>query len=223
MAERNEDDVTTAEYDSVSEEIISREERRRHSDIRDISPSDDPLDDGSLLPEDQTLITPEDRVRELRAASMAGTDQLAEGKRRDMPSMVVDAAALATNEEPESPKITRASVETMQIELDRAGNLKGVAPIGTRRAPRWRGPAALGAAVCLLAGVVGWRVARSIFVADDEQTAREYAQREDGAHGFYFNVMRSKLTNAWMDSRLGTVSTARNLKTISKLLELAGD
>ena len=36
-------------------------------------------------------------------------------------------------------------------------------------------------------------------------------------------VARTKLTNAWMDSRLGTVSTARNLKTISKLLELAGD
>jgi len=39
----------------------------------------------------------------------------------------------------------------------------------------------------------GWRVARSIFVADDEDTAREYAHREDGAHGFYFNVMRTKL------------------------------
>jgi alkanesulfonate monooxygenase SsuD/methylene tetrahydromethanopterin reductase-like flavin-dependent oxidoreductase (luciferase family) len=39
----------------------------------------------------------------------------------------------------------------------------------------------------------GWRVARSIFVADDEATARDYAYREDGAHGFYFNVMRTKL------------------------------
>lgn len=39
----------------------------------------------------------------------------------------------------------------------------------------------------------GWRVARSIFVADDEDTAREYAHREEGAHGFYFNVMRTKL------------------------------
>ena len=39
----------------------------------------------------------------------------------------------------------------------------------------------------------GWRVARSIFVADDEATARAYAHREDGAHGFYFNVMRTKL------------------------------
>ena len=39
----------------------------------------------------------------------------------------------------------------------------------------------------------GWRVARSIFVADDEATARRYAYSEDGAHGFYFHVMRTKL------------------------------
>lgn len=39
----------------------------------------------------------------------------------------------------------------------------------------------------------GWRVARSIFVADDEATARRYAYREDGVHGFYFHVMRTKL------------------------------
>ena len=42
----------------------------------------------------------------------------------------------------------------------------------------------------------GWRVARSIFVADDETTARRYAHREDGAHGFYFHVMRTKLAKA---------------------------
>jgi alkanesulfonate monooxygenase SsuD/methylene tetrahydromethanopterin reductase-like flavin-dependent oxidoreductase (luciferase family) len=39
-------------------------------------------------------------------------------------------------------------------------------------------------------------VARSIFVADDEATARRYAHREDGAHGFYFHVMRTKLAKA---------------------------
>lgn len=39
----------------------------------------------------------------------------------------------------------------------------------------------------------GWRVARSIFVADDEATARRYAHRDDGAHGFYFHVMRTKV------------------------------
>jgi alkanesulfonate monooxygenase SsuD/methylene tetrahydromethanopterin reductase-like flavin-dependent oxidoreductase (luciferase family) len=39
----------------------------------------------------------------------------------------------------------------------------------------------------------GWRVARSVFVADDEAIARRYAHREDGPHGFYFHVMRTKL------------------------------
>jgi alkanesulfonate monooxygenase SsuD/methylene tetrahydromethanopterin reductase-like flavin-dependent oxidoreductase (luciferase family) len=42
----------------------------------------------------------------------------------------------------------------------------------------------------------GWRVARSIFVADDEATARVYADRADGAHGFYFHVMRTKLAKS---------------------------
>ena len=42
----------------------------------------------------------------------------------------------------------------------------------------------------------GWRVARSVFVADDEATAQRYAHREDGAHGFYFQVMRTKLARA---------------------------
>lgn len=39
----------------------------------------------------------------------------------------------------------------------------------------------------------GWRVARSIFVADDTDTAVRYAHQEDGAHGFYFRVMMTKL------------------------------
>ena len=42
----------------------------------------------------------------------------------------------------------------------------------------------------------GWRVARSIFVADDEATARRYAHREDGPYAFYFHVMRTKLAKA---------------------------
>ena len=42
----------------------------------------------------------------------------------------------------------------------------------------------------------GWRVARSIFVADDAATAHRYAHREDGAYAFYFNVMKSKLSKA---------------------------
>ena len=48
----------------------------------------------------------------------------------------------------------------------------------------------------LAADPAGWRVARSVFVADDETTARRYAHREDGAHGFYFHVMRTKLARA---------------------------
>ena len=36
-------------------------------------------------------------------------------------------------------------------------------------------------------------------------------------------MARSKLTNAWFDSQLSTVSTMRNWKTVSKLLELASD
>ncbi len=48
----------------------------------------------------------------------------------------------------------------------------------------------------LSADASGWRVARSVFVADDETTARRYAHREDGAHGFYFHVMRTKLAKA---------------------------
>jgi alkanesulfonate monooxygenase SsuD/methylene tetrahydromethanopterin reductase-like flavin-dependent oxidoreductase (luciferase family) len=48
----------------------------------------------------------------------------------------------------------------------------------------------------LSADASGWRVARSVFVADDETTARRYAHREDGAHGFYFHVMKTKLARA---------------------------
>jgi alkanesulfonate monooxygenase SsuD/methylene tetrahydromethanopterin reductase-like flavin-dependent oxidoreductase (luciferase family) len=40
------------------------------------------------------------------------------------------------------------------------------------------------------ADAAGWRVARSIFVADDEATAVSYATTDSGPHGFYFfNVM----------------------------------
>lgn len=36
-------------------------------------------------------------------------------------------------------------------------------------------------------------------------------------------VARSKLTNQWFDSRLGTVSTARNWRTVRKLQEISED
>jgi alkanesulfonate monooxygenase SsuD/methylene tetrahydromethanopterin reductase-like flavin-dependent oxidoreductase (luciferase family) len=48
----------------------------------------------------------------------------------------------------------------------------------------------------LSADASGWRVARSVFVAGDEATARRYAHREDGVHGFYFRVMHTKLGKA---------------------------
>ncbi len=40
----------------------------------------------------------------------------------------------------------------------------------------------------------GWRVAKSIFVADDENTARDYAKVETGPYGHYFDSIITKLT-----------------------------
>ena len=45
----------------------------------------------------------------------------------------------------------------------------------------------------------GWRVARSIFVADDEATARRYSP-----HEFYFHVMRTKLARAGAQEVMGS-------------------
>ena len=39
----------------------------------------------------------------------------------------------------------------------------------------------------------GWRLARSVFVADDPATALRYAHDEEGPYGFYFRVMMKKL------------------------------
>lgn len=42
----------------------------------------------------------------------------------------------------------------------------------------------------------GWRIAKSIFVADDEDTARHYAKSPDGPYGFYFtNIMKKIIRN----------------------------
>lgn len=49
----------------------------------------------------------------------------------------------------------------------------------------------------------GWRVARSIFVADSEATAREYARSETGPYGHYFHCMMMKR------SRLGSLEPFR--------------
>jgi len=38
-----------------------------------------------------------------------------------------------------------------------------------------------------------WRVAKSIFVADDEKTAQEYGKGEDGPYNFYFKQIMKKL------------------------------
>ncbi len=38
-----------------------------------------------------------------------------------------------------------------------------------------------------------WRVAKCVFVADDEKTARAYARSEDGPYGYYFNSLMTKL------------------------------
>ena len=40
-----------------------------------------------------------------------------------------------------------------------------------------------------------WRVAKSIFVADDEATARRYALEEGGPYHFYFKQLVRKLVN----------------------------
>lgn len=39
-----------------------------------------------------------------------------------------------------------------------------------------------------------WRVAKCIFVADDEATARNYARSPDGPYGYYFNSLMTKLS-----------------------------
>ena len=46
----------------------------------------------------------------------------------------------------------------------------------------------------LPADPAGWRVAKSIFVADDEGTARDYAKSADGPYGHYFHSIIAKLT-----------------------------
>jgi len=72
----------------------------------------------------------------------------------------------------------------------------------------------------------GWRVARSIFVADDEATARRYAHREDGAHGFYFRVMRTKLAAAGgldlLRDHSGQPDSELSLKRCIERLVIAG-
>jgi alkanesulfonate monooxygenase SsuD/methylene tetrahydromethanopterin reductase-like flavin-dependent oxidoreductase (luciferase family) len=61
-----------------------------------------------------------------------------------------------------------------------------------------------------------WRVARSIFVAEDETTAAKYAFRSAGAHGFYFRVMQSKL------ARFGALGLMENSPIVESGLDIEG-
>ena len=110
------------------------------------------------------------------------------------------AAASADRDHLDPPRLPRA-VHGGRSRLDRhLGDLRGRLrrPGADPELPG--GPTLAG----LSADPSGWRVARSIFVADDEATARRYAHREDGAHGFYFHVMRTKL------ARLGALDLMRD-------------
>ncbi len=72
----------------------------------------------------------------------------------------------------------------------------------------------------------GWRVARSIFVAEDDATARSYARRDTGAHGFYFHVMRTKLSRfgglPLMGDGAGTADSELTLARTLDRLVIAG-
>jgi len=60
--------------------------------------------------------------------------------------------------------------------------------------PKYREGCALGGRV---ARPADWRVAKSIFVADDQATARAYAKSADGPYGFYYaQLMRKLIGNA---------------------------
>lgn len=67
----------------------------------------------------------------------------------------------------------------------------------------------------------GWRVAKSIFVADDDATARDYGKSPDGPYGFYFrNIMTKLIGNgkpeifrAWPDQPNDQVTLEQSLST----------
>ena len=67
----------------------------------------------------------------------------------------------------------------------------------------------------------GWRVAKSIFVADDSRTASEYARSPDGPYGFYFrNIMTKVIGNgkpevfrAWAGQPDEQVTLEQSLQT----------
>jgi alkanesulfonate monooxygenase SsuD/methylene tetrahydromethanopterin reductase-like flavin-dependent oxidoreductase (luciferase family) len=65
-----------------------------------------------------------------------------------------------------------------------------------------------------------WRLARSIFVADDEATARRYAMDADGAYGFYFrNLMAKRRARGQLDTFKHDPSMSDSECTIDYVLE----
>ena len=64
-----------------------------------------------------------------------------------------------------------------------------------------------------------WRVARSIFVADDEATAKRYALDPNGAYGFYFqNLMAKRRARGMLDTFKHDVSMSDSDCTIEYVL-----
>jgi alkanesulfonate monooxygenase SsuD/methylene tetrahydromethanopterin reductase-like flavin-dependent oxidoreductase (luciferase family) len=65
-----------------------------------------------------------------------------------------------------------------------------------------------------------WRVARSIFVADDEETARRYALDPNGAYGFYFwNLMTKRRARGQLDTFKHDLSVSDAECTLEYVME----
>lgn len=171
---QNLDDVETAEYPSVPDEVIDEQARRQRSDIRDLLPPDDLEEGESELPQDQTAIVPQATVRELREASRPDDTQAGASEDRTAsddsdenaePSMVIDSAALQAEADTTGG---REAAETLQLQLDSAGKVKAVRPVGAASRTPWQLTAAAGLALATLVAVVVWRTSRH-----DESAGRD--------------------------------------------------
>ena len=60
-----------------------------------------------------------------------------------------------------------------------------------------------------------WRVAKCIFVADDEATAQRYGKSPDGPYHFYFKQLMRKLVTAGGRARTSSSSTRRARSAIT--------
>jgi alkanesulfonate monooxygenase SsuD/methylene tetrahydromethanopterin reductase-like flavin-dependent oxidoreductase (luciferase family) len=77
---------------------------------------------------------------------------------------------------------------------------------------------------CVIAGLpadrADWRVCKSIFVADDEATARRYAKTADGPYGFYYwNLLTKRLARGGADNFKHDLSMPDAAVTIDYLLD----